>query len=54
MLASKSRYGATSAQLDQIVAENLARYNVAPARLELELTDGPKDHYANQSSYNQV
>jgi diguanylate cyclase (GGDEF)-like protein/PAS domain S-box-containing protein len=26
-------------QLDQIVGENLARYNVAPARLELELTE---------------
>jgi len=28
-----------ASQIDQIVAENLARYNVAPARLELELTE---------------
>jgi diguanylate cyclase (GGDEF)-like protein/PAS domain S-box-containing protein len=28
-----------ASQLDRIVAENLARYNVAPARLELELTE---------------
>jgi diguanylate cyclase (GGDEF)-like protein len=28
-----------ASQLDQIVAENLARYNVAAARLELELTE---------------
>ncbi len=28
-----------ASQLDTIVAENLARYNVAPARLELELTE---------------
>ena len=28
-----------ASQLDQIVTENLARYNVAPERLELELTE---------------
>jgi diguanylate cyclase (GGDEF)-like protein/PAS domain S-box-containing protein len=28
-----------SSQLDQIVTENLTRYNIAPARLELELTE---------------
>jgi EAL domain-containing protein (putative c-di-GMP-specific phosphodiesterase class I) len=28
-----------ASQLDQVVAENLARYNIAPARLELELTE---------------
>ena len=28
-----------ASQLDQIVTENLARYNIAPARLELELTE---------------
>ena len=28
-----------ASQLDQIVTENLARYNIAPERLELELTE---------------
>lgn len=28
-----------ASQLDQIVAENIARYNISPARLELELTE---------------
>ena len=35
-------YGAQfklASQLDQIVTENLARYNIAPARLEFELTE---------------